>query len=160
MSGRTFVDVSHVVENGLVTYRGLPAPVVCDYMSRANSRGHYAEGTEFQIGRIEMVANTGTYVDSPFHRYEGGKDLADLPLPSLADLECVVVRAPARRRIDADAFAGVDVRGRAVLVHTGWESVAAAAALALVGWPWGDGARTEASMPHRQDRLLRRPGPA
>jgi kynurenine formamidase len=116
-----FVDVSHTVEHGLITYRGLPAPIICDYLSREASRGHYSPGTEFQIGKIEMVANTGTYLDSPFHRFAGRTDLAGLPLRSLADLDTVVVRAPAgRRAIDGDCFAGLDVRGRAVLVHTGW----------------------------------------
>jgi kynurenine formamidase len=119
---RTLVDLSHTVEDGMVTYRGLPAPVICDYLSREASRGVYAEGTEFQIGKIEMVSNTGTYVDSPFHRFADGKDLSELPLESLADLDAVVVRAVGRggRAIDASAFRGLDVKGRAVLVHTDW----------------------------------------
>lgn len=104
----------------MVTYKGLPAPLICDYLSREASRAIYAPGTEFQIGRIEMVANTGTYVDSPFHRYERGKDLADLPLESLAHLEAVTVRVR-ERAIRASAFAGLDVRGKAVLVETGWD---------------------------------------
>src|SRR5438093_3393282 len=87
------VDVSHVVEHGMITYKGLPAPLVCDFLSREQSRSHYAAGTEFQIGQIEMVANTGTYVDSPFHRYAGGKDLSELTLERLANLDGVVVRA-------------------------------------------------------------------
>ena len=77
------VDVSHVVEHGMVTYKGLPAPLVCDFLSREHSRSHYAPGTEFHIGKIEMVANTGTYLDSPFHRYADGKDLSELPLERL-----------------------------------------------------------------------------
>jgi len=118
-----FVDLSHVVEHGMVTYRGLPAPALCDFLSRAESRSMYAEGVEFHIGRIDMVANTGTYVDSPFHRYAGGPDLADLPLESLANLDCVVVdaRGASGRAIDADLFAAVDPAGRAVLVRTGWD---------------------------------------
>jgi arylformamidase len=117
-----FVDVSHAVEHGLVTYKGLPAPVVCDFLSREESRRLYAPGTEFHIGKIEMVANTGTYLDSPFHRYEDGPDLSELPLSSLADLDGVVVGAagaPARA-IGRDAFEGLDVKNKAVLVHTGW----------------------------------------
>ena len=116
------IDLSHTVEHGLITYKGLPAPVICDYLSREASRRHYAPGTEFHIGRIEMVANTGTYVDSPFHRYADGKDLSQLPLDSLADLETVVVRADAARgrAVDASAFAGLALAGKAVLVHTGW----------------------------------------
>ena len=90
---RRLVDLSHAIESGMITYRGLPAPLVCDFLSRADSRRQYAPGTEFQIGKIEMVANTGTYVDSPFHRYQGGKDLAALPLTSLANIECLVARA-------------------------------------------------------------------
>ena len=116
-----FVDLSHAVEHGVVTYRGLPAPVICDFMSREGSRSHYAPGTEFQIGRIEMVGNTGTYVDSPFHRFADGKDLADVPLASLADLPAIVVDLPAgERALAAEDLDGLDVRGRAVLVRTGW----------------------------------------
>src|SRR5262249_34636281 len=87
------VDVSHTVEHGMITYKGLPAPLICDFLSREQSRQHYAPGTEFHIGKIEMVANTGTYLDSPFHRYADGKDLSQLPLERLANLEGVVVRA-------------------------------------------------------------------
>src|SRR5215204_5179707 len=86
------IDVSHTVEHGMVTYKGLPAPIISDHLSRDDSRGRYAPGTEFQIGKIEMVANTGTYLDSPFHRYARGKDLANLDLYSLANLEGIVVR--------------------------------------------------------------------
>src|SRR5690606_16785498 len=86
------IDLSHVVESGVVTYRGLPAPVVCDYLSREASREHYAEGTEFQIDRIEMVGNTGTYLDSPFHRFADGKDLSELELGAVAELPGLVVR--------------------------------------------------------------------
>lgn len=115
-----FVDLSHTVEHGMITYRGLPAPVISDHLSRADSRQHYAAGTEFHIGKIEMVANTGTYLDSPFHRYEDGKDLAQLSLTSLADLDAVVIRAGDRRDIGAQHFNNVEVSNKAVLVHTGW----------------------------------------
>lgn len=114
------IDLSHTVEHGMVTYKGLPAPLICDYLSREASRSLYARGTEFQIGRIDMVANTGTYVDSPFHRYANGKDLAELPLESLANLAAVVVRA-AGRAIDRSVFGSLNVRGKAVLLHTGWD---------------------------------------
>jgi kynurenine formamidase len=116
------VDLSHVIEDGMTTHKGLPGPRICDYWTREASAGNYDDGSTFQIGRIEMVANTGTYVDSPFHRYAGGKDLSELPLESLADIDGLVVRRPADNglAIDADAFAGLDMRGRAVLVHTGW----------------------------------------
>jgi arylformamidase len=116
----TLVDLSHTVEHGLVTYKGLPAPIVCDFLSREDSRRMYAPGTEFHIGKIEMVANTGTYVDSPFHRYADGKDLSELPLESLADLDGIVVRH-AGRAIGREAFGDMDLRGKAVLVHTGWD---------------------------------------
>jgi arylformamidase len=117
------IDVSHTVEHGLITYKGLPAPIICDYLSREASRSHYAPGTEFHIGRIEMVANTGTYVDSPFHRFADGIDLAGLPLDSLANLDALVVRVDqgAGRAVTGAAFAGLDLRGKAVLVHTGWD---------------------------------------
>jgi kynurenine formamidase len=117
----TLIDLSHVVEHGMITYKGLPAPIICDYLSREASRQYYAEGTEFQIGKIEMVANTGTYLDSPFHRFADGKDLSELELSSLANLEGVVVEArEVGRAISNSAFEGVNVRGKAVLVRTGW----------------------------------------
>ncbi len=118
-----FIEVSHTIEHGMITYKDLPGPIIRDYLSRAASREHYAPGTEFQIGKIEMVANTGTYVDSPFHRYEHGKDLADLPLTSLANLDCIVVRIPpsGTRAIDHLPLKKEEVRGRAVLLHTGWD---------------------------------------
>jgi arylformamidase len=125
MRARRLIDLSHEIENGMVTYPGLPAPAMSDWLSRESSRAKYAAGTTFQIGKIEMIANTGTYLDAPFHRLEDGQDLADLGLESLADLPGVVVRATARstRGIDAGAFAGsLDVRGKAVLVHTGWDA--------------------------------------
>ena len=118
-----FVDLSHVIEHGMTTHKGLPGPHICDYWSRDVSAANYDDGSTFQIGRIEMVANTGTYIDSPFHRYADGKDLSELPLESLAELDGVVVRRPFEQglAIDADAFAGLDVRGKAVLVHSGWD---------------------------------------
>ncbi len=118
------IDVSHTIENELITYRGLPAPVICDYLSREASRAHYADGTEFHIGKIEMVANTGTYLDSPFHRFSNGKDLSELPLSSLAGLDGIVVqqKRTGGRAISASAFRGLDVRGKAVLVRTGWDA--------------------------------------
>jgi len=117
-----FVDLSHTIRHGMTTYPGLPGPIICDFLSREASRARYAPGVEFQIGKIEMVANTGTYVDAPFHRYAGGKDLSQLPLESLAGLEAVVIRGPADgRAIDRDAFTGRDLGGKAVLVRTGWD---------------------------------------
>jgi len=115
------VDLSHEVEDSMITYKGLPAPIICDYLSREDSRKHYSGGTEFHIGKIEMVANTGTYVDSPFHRFADGIDLSELPLESLANLPGIVVRATDMgRAITADAFRGLELKGKAVLVHTGW----------------------------------------
>src|SRR5947209_8789523 len=116
------IDLSHTIEHGMITYKGLPAPLICDYLSREASRSRYAAGTEFHIGRIDMVANTGTYLDSPFHRFADGKDLAELPLGSLAGLDGLLVRAPAvRRAVSRDVFEGLSLSGRAVLVHTGWD---------------------------------------
>jgi kynurenine formamidase len=117
------IDVSHVVHDGMITYKGLPAPIICDFLSREASRDHYAEGTEFHIGRIDMVANTGTYIDAPFHRYAHGKDISQLPLSSLANLEGVVVRVDSShgKSIDVSEFENINVRAKAVLVHTGWD---------------------------------------
>ena len=115
------IDLSHVVEHDMITYKGLPAPIICDFLSREDSRKHYAPGTEFNIGKIEMVANTGTYVDSPFHRFADGIDLSELPLESLAELDGVIVHATdLGRAITAKVFEGIAIQGKAVLVHTGW----------------------------------------
>ena len=115
------IDLSHDVEHGMITYKGLPAPIICDYLSREDSHKIYAEGTEFQIGKIELVANTGTYVDSPFHRFADGMDLSELPLESLADLEGIRIDVREDgRAIPARAFDGVEIAGKAVLIHTGW----------------------------------------
>ena len=114
------IDVCHSIEDGMVTYKGLPAPVITDHLTREDSRNQYAPGTEFQIGKIEMVANTGTYLDTPFHRYARGRDLAQLDLYSVANLDGIVVRC-ADREIGPAVFASLDVGGKAVLLHTGWD---------------------------------------
>lgn len=119
---KKFIDLSHTIFDGLLTYKGLPAPIICDYLSREKSRALYAEGTEFQIGKIEMVANTGTYLDCPFHRFADGRDLSEITPEQFAELNAVVIRAPYQDQlaVDANFFRAVDVRGKAVLVHTGW----------------------------------------
>jgi arylformamidase len=114
------IDLSHTIEHGMITYRGLPAPLICDYLSREASRHLYAEGTEFHIGRIDMAANTGTYLDLPFHRYADGKDLSEVPLTSLAGLDGVLVRSDSMA-ITRDAFQGLDLENKAVLVQTNWD---------------------------------------
>lgn len=120
---RRLVDLSHVIEEGMTTFKGLPGPHICDYWSREASAANYDAGETFQIGRIDMVANTGTYVDSPFHRYSEGKDLAQLDLASLASLEAVVVRRPFDEGLgtDTEHLEAMQVRGKALLVHTGWD---------------------------------------
>jgi kynurenine formamidase len=117
------VDLSHVIEHGMTTYPGLPGPHICDFWERSSTAKNYDDGETFQIGRIDMVANTGTYVDSPFHRYADGKDLSELPLPSLAELPGIVIRRPWENELGTGArhFEGMDVYGKAVLVHTGWD---------------------------------------
>lgn len=105
----------------MVTYPGLPAPLICDFLSRQRSREVYSEGYEFQIGSIEMVGNTGTYLDTPFHRFVDGEDLAAVGIGRVAELDAVTVHVPGAAAVDADAFAGFDVTGKAVLVHTGWD---------------------------------------
>lgn len=114
------VDLSHPIVEGMVTYPGLPGPAISDHLSRADSRGHYDPGTEFHIGRIDMVANTGTYLDTPFHRFSDGYDLAGLALEAVADLPgaCVSADGP---EIGPDAVEGIAVRDRAVLLATGWD---------------------------------------
>ncbi|HYG02341.1 MAG TPA: cyclase family protein [Chryseosolibacter sp.] len=116
------IDLSHEIEDGMITYKGLPAPIICDYLSRENSKNFYENGTEFQIGRIDMVANTGTYIDCPFHRYADGKDLSQVTLDKFANLPGIVIDATRASdlAIDKTLFLNEDVRGCAVLVMTGW----------------------------------------
>jgi kynurenine formamidase len=118
-----FVDLSHAIESGLITYKGYPAPLICDFLSREASREIYAEGTEFHIGRIDMIANTGTYIDMPFHRYPDGHDLAGLDLARVSNAPAVVVRVSGltERSIDWTHFVPIDCKGVAVLVNTGWD---------------------------------------
>jgi kynurenine formamidase len=120
MAGK-LIDLSHAIEHGMTTYKGLPAPHICDYWSREESARFYDDGSTFQIGRIDMVANTGTYLDVPFHRFAHGDDLAALSLDRIASLPGIVVRAATAGAIDVDLFEPLDVAGRAVLVHTGWD---------------------------------------
>ena len=118
------IDLSHEIEHGMVTYRGLPVPAISDWLSREASAARYAPGTTFQIGKIDMLANTGTYIDAPFHRYAGGADVAGYALEAVADLPGVVFRATKQqsRALNAEYFSGREVRGKAVLVHTGWDA--------------------------------------
>jgi arylformamidase len=116
------IELSHPIEDGMITYKGLPAPIICDHLSRTQSRASYADGTEFHIGKITMVANTGTYLDSPFHRYAEGADVATLNLDVVTELPGVVVRVAGMkgRAIPREVFGADDVSGKAVLVHTDW----------------------------------------
>ena len=117
------IDLSHTITNGLITYKGLPAPIICDYLSRENSKQFYEDGTQFQIGKIEMVTNTGTYIDCPFHRFENGKDLSEVTLECFTDLDALVVRVPFTETlaITAEHFKNLEIRDRAVLIHTSWD---------------------------------------
>jgi len=117
------VELSHTVEAGMITYKGLPGPVISDYLSREESRNYYAEDTEFQIGKIEMVANTGTYLDSAFHRYMQGFDLSRIPIQSVANLDGVLVMLQynQNRMITENDLFGYDFQGKAVLIRTGWD---------------------------------------
>jgi arylformamidase len=119
---KRLIDLSHTVEHGMITFKGLPAPIICDYLSREESRSRYEPGTEFQIGKIEMVSNTGTYIDSPFHRYADGKDLSEINLEKLVNLEAVVVRADYRNGIEIGKkfFEKISINGKAILVNTNW----------------------------------------
>ena len=113
------VDLSHTIEHGMITYAGLPPPAISDFLSREASRSRYAAGTEFHIGRIDMVANTGTYLDKPSHRFADGSDVSMIPLDAVAGIPALLLRAKGRS-IDAAAIAGHDLRGKALLIHTGW----------------------------------------
>ncbi len=120
MEEKKLVDLSPLIEHGMTTYQGLPGPHICDFWEREASAANYDDGSSFQIGRIDMVANTGTYLDAPFHRYADGADIAGLKLEQLASLPGLLVRAEAQA-VDAGAFEGLDLAGKAVLVMTGWD---------------------------------------
>lgn len=115
-----FIDLSHTIFDGLVTYKGLPAPLICDYISREQSKANYDEGTTFQIGKIEMVTNTGTYIDCPFHRFEHGRDLSEIGLEQFADLEAITVDVRGVMAVGPDFFLDKEVRNKAVLIFTDW----------------------------------------
>lgn len=117
---QTLIDLSHTIFDGLITYKGLPAPIICDYLSREKSREFYEAGTEFQIGKIEMVTNTGTYIDCPFHRYEHGKDLSQIALEQCAGLDAITINAKDATSIGREYFEGKEIRNKAVLVYTDW----------------------------------------
>ena len=117
-----FIELSHTVEDGMITYTGLPGPVIGDYLGREASRDHYDPGTTFQIGKIEMVGNTGTYIDAPFHRYEDGGDLSQLEIASVANLDGLVFQTGmVERAIGPQIFKDLKLKGKAVLIHTGWD---------------------------------------
>jgi kynurenine formamidase len=115
------VELSHVIRAGMVTYPGIPGPTIEAHLTREASRAHYARGTEFEIGRISLIGNTGTYMDAPYHRFADGGDLSTIPLTATVDLRAIVVRAAAdaRHGIEPADLAAYDVRGAAVLLHTG-----------------------------------------
>jgi arylformamidase len=119
--GGRFVELGHVIRAGMITYPGLPGPRIDPHLTREASRSHYSPGTEFAIDQLTLVGNTGTYLDAPYHRYPDGADLSSIPLASTVDLPAVVVRVAgtARRGVDVGALAALDVRGKAVLMHTG-----------------------------------------
>jgi hypothetical protein len=147
------IELSHVISDGLITYPGLPGPEITPHLTREDSRARYDPGTEFAIDRITMVGNTGTYLDSPFHRYADGTDLAGLPLESLVDLPVALVRVvgSGSRGVDVGALAAHDVKGCAVLLHTGGDA------------GWGDRRLCKGrTLPHRGGRALARraAGPA
>jgi len=119
--GFTLIDVSHTVKDGMQSYKGLPVPIICDYLSREASKSHYEEGTSFQIGVVTMCANTGTYVDVPFHRYEDGEDLSEIALSSLANLDGIKITIPKNTKcIDLEHIQGFNIKGKAVLIETSW----------------------------------------
>ena len=120
ISPERLIDLSHIIFDGLITYKGLPAPIICDYLSRENSKANYEEGATFQIGKIEMVSNTGTYIDCPFHRYENGKDLSETKLEAFANLDAITIHAKNTMEIGVDFFRNKEIRNKAVLVNTGW----------------------------------------
>ncbi|MCE7065289.1 cyclase family protein [Dyadobacter sp. CY326] len=117
---KKLIDLSHTIFEGLITYKGLPAPIICDFLSRKDSAGRYEAGTEFQIGKIEMVSNTGTYIDCPFHRYANGKDLSEIDIEAFANLDAITINAIGHMEIGINYFKGKDIKNKAVIIRTDW----------------------------------------
>lgn len=117
-----YIDLSHTIFDGLITYKGLPAPIICDYLGREESKSFYENGISFQIGLIDMVAHTGTYIDCPFYRYENGNDLSEVGLEAFVDLETTVVNILDTQEIQVKHFKGRDLKDKAVLIRTGWSA--------------------------------------
>lgn len=118
-----FIELNHVIRNGMITYKGLPGPSISEYISREESRNHYDPGTEFSISKIDMVGNTGTYIDSPYHRYPDGKDFESILLKDLAHLDGVVIRIPPEiQSIGIELFYEKNIKNKAVLINTGWSN--------------------------------------
>ncbi|MEM7305163.1 MAG: cyclase family protein [Planctomycetota bacterium] len=140
------IDLSHPLEDGVHTYPNLPAPKISDYRTHAETAPDYAPGVGFHFGKVEMLGNTGTWVDAPYHRYEDGADLAELPLERLADLDALVLRPDLSRgpAIGPELFRGQRLRGRAVLVVTGWSRHWATPTYAAGGHPFLTRAAAEA----------------
>ncbi len=117
-----YVDLSHTINDGMITYRGLPAPLICDYLSRGDSLDQYDDGSAFQIGQLTMVGNTGTYMDCPFHRFERGRDFSEIFLSNLVDLPGVLIRCHQKSSLSIEIgdVQKADLRGKAVLIRTDW----------------------------------------
>ena len=120
MTHSRLVDLSHTIQDGLVTYPGGYPVGVTAHLTREASQSHYADGTTFQIDRIDMTGPTGTYLDAPFHRHADMTDLAGLPLTSTAGLDGIVVKAPPDGGLGPELFQGKNITGKAVLVRTGF----------------------------------------
>ena len=148
-NGNRFIDLSHTIRAGLITYPGLPAPVFTSHLTRADSRAVYAPGTEFALDIISMIGNTGTYLDSPFHRYPDGADLAGLDLSTLVGLPAEVfhLRESPGRAVDVDVFLGRSLAGCAVLINTGWDRL-----FGLPEYATGAPFLTEAAARHLADQ--------
>ncbi|WP_343318301.1 cyclase family protein [Sphingobacterium multivorum] len=120
---KLLIDLSHTIEDGLITYKGLPAPHICDFLSREQSKQNYDGGTTFHIGKIEMVTNTGTYIDCPFHRFADGNDTAQTALKDFAQIDAVKIHIPFTDtlKITEHHLKNREIRNKAVLIQTGWD---------------------------------------
>jgi arylformamidase len=115
------IELSHPIEPGMPTYPGLPEPEWSTFTSREASAQRLGTGVSFDIGALSIVANTGTYVDTPWHYHEGMADLATMPADRLVDVPIVVVAVPGGGPIGPEALGEPGrLSGAAVLLHTGW----------------------------------------
>lgn len=117
-----YIDLSHSIENGTVTYPGDPPALIELTLDRKLTSKLNGGGTTsgVEINTIKMVSTSGTYIDAPYHVFEDGKKIKDYPIEKLVNLPSIVVKIPENRNyFDVQDISGINVKGKAVLFFSG-----------------------------------------